>query len=108
VPAPGDLQDVLDDGLDVLLDEYNALDRGFKRRERLDVKKPGPYFSTNNYAFRRSEEPDEQENKQVSVRQNMERASERVSCVLDTTISLNFTYIKTQSVPRSKHTPSRL
>uniref|UniRef100_A0A0C9PR40 Ptprn2 protein n=1 Tax=Fopius arisanus TaxID=64838 RepID=A0A0C9PR40_9HYME len=25
---------------------------GFKRPERLDVKKPGPYFSTNNYAFR--------------------------------------------------------
>ncbi|KAH0560938.1 receptor-type tyrosine-protein phosphatase N2 isoform X2 [Cotesia glomerata] len=25
---------------------------GFKRPERLDVKKPGPYFSTNNYAFK--------------------------------------------------------
>ncbi|XP_054007884.1 receptor-type tyrosine-protein phosphatase N2 [Hylaeus anthracinus] len=25
---------------------------GFKRRERLDVKKPGPPFSTNNYAFK--------------------------------------------------------
>jgi hypothetical protein len=107
VLAPGDLQDVLDDGLDVLLDEYNALDRGFKRRERLDVKKPGPYFSTNNYAFRRSEEPDEQENKQVSVWQNMERAS-GVICVFDTTIRLNCTYIKIQSVPRSKHSSSRL
>ncbi|XP_053598990.1 receptor-type tyrosine-protein phosphatase N2 [Microplitis demolitor] len=25
---------------------------GFKRPERLDVKKPGPYFSTNNFAFK--------------------------------------------------------
>lgn len=25
---------------------------GFKRPERLDVKKPGPLFSTNNYAFK--------------------------------------------------------
>lgn len=24
---------------------------GFKRPERLDVKKPGPYYKTNNYAF---------------------------------------------------------
>ncbi|PSN52305.1 hypothetical protein C0J52_08543 [Blattella germanica] len=32
----GELQVVLDDGLDALLDEYDALDRGFKRRERLD------------------------------------------------------------------------
>nr|CAD7428905.1 unnamed protein product [Timema monikensis] len=45
------LQDVLDDGLDELLGEYDAVDAGFKRRERLDVKKPGPQFSTNNYAF---------------------------------------------------------
>lgn len=26
---------------------------GFKRPERLDVKKPGPSFSTNNYAFQK-------------------------------------------------------
>ena len=65
--ATGDLQAVLDDGLDVLLDEYNALDRGFKRRERLDVKKPGPFYSTNNFAFHRPEAPQERENKQVSV-----------------------------------------
>lgn len=36
--------------------DLNALLRrelaGFKRRERLDVKKPGPLFSTNNYAFK--------------------------------------------------------
>lgn len=24
---------------------------GFKRPERLDVKKPGPFYNTNNYAF---------------------------------------------------------
>lgn len=24
---------------------------GFKRPERLDVKKPGPFYKTNNYAF---------------------------------------------------------
>lgn len=30
---------------------------GFKRRERLDVKKPGPAFNTNNYAFK-TEEPE--------------------------------------------------
>jgi hypothetical protein len=103
VPAPGDLQDVLDDGLDVLLDEYNALDRGFKRRERLDVKKPGPFFSTNNYAFRRSEAPDEQENKQVSV-----DSASAVSYRLNTAIDRNCAYINIQSVPHSKHTPSRL
>nr|XP_012142192.1 PREDICTED: receptor-type tyrosine-protein phosphatase N2 isoform X1 [Megachile rotundata]XP_012142193.1 PREDICTED: receptor-type tyrosine-protein phosphatase N2 isoform X1 [Megachile rotundata] len=37
-------------------DDLNELWRrelaGFKRRERLDVKKPGPPFSTNNYAFK--------------------------------------------------------
>ncbi|XP_017886079.1 receptor-type tyrosine-protein phosphatase N2 isoform X2 [Ceratina calcarata] len=31
---------------------------GFKRRERLDVKKPGPQFSTNNYAFKTSSPAD--------------------------------------------------
>ncbi|KAJ9590447.1 hypothetical protein L9F63_016534, partial [Diploptera punctata] len=46
VYLPEQNRDVLDDGLDALLDEYDALDRGFKRRERLDVKKPGPFFST--------------------------------------------------------------
>ncbi|EFN65526.1 Receptor-type tyrosine-protein phosphatase N2 [Camponotus floridanus] len=30
---------------------------GFKRRERLDVKKPGPLFSTNNYAFKTQSPP---------------------------------------------------
>jgi hypothetical protein len=30
---------------------------GFKRRERLDVKKPGPPFSTNNYAFKTQSPP---------------------------------------------------
>ncbi|XP_043254031.1 receptor-type tyrosine-protein phosphatase N2 isoform X2 [Colletes gigas] len=30
---------------------------GFKRRERLDVKKPGPPFSTNNYAFKTPSPP---------------------------------------------------
>lgn len=28
------------------------LNWGFKRPERLDVKKPGPPFKTNNYAFK--------------------------------------------------------
>jgi hypothetical protein len=99
VPAPVHLQDVLDDGLDALLDEYDALDRGFKRRERLDVKKPGPYFSTNNYAFRRSETPQEQESKQVSVVRSMGTAI---------AVSRPELHIKTQPVPRSKHTPSQL
>jgi receptor-type tyrosine-protein phosphatase N len=63
---------VLDDGLDALLDEYDALDRGFKRRERLDVKKPGPFFSTNNYAFQHaaSEEQDVRGIREVSERPN--------------------------------------
>ena len=61
-----DLQEVLDDGLDALLDEYDALDRGFKRRERLDVKKPGPFFSTNNYAFQHAAE-EEDKDKQVKL-----------------------------------------
>jgi hypothetical protein len=62
-----DLEDVLDDGLDALLDEYDALDRGFKRRERLDVKKPGPFFSTNNYAFHHTQTTEEHNSKHVSV-----------------------------------------
>lgn len=39
------------DGLD-LLQNYAASDSGFKRLERLDVKKPGPFFNTNNYSFK--------------------------------------------------------
>ncbi|XP_018342350.1 PREDICTED: receptor-type tyrosine-protein phosphatase N2 isoform X1 [Trachymyrmex septentrionalis] len=39
-----------DDDLDALL--WRRELAGFKRRERLDVKKPGPPFSTNNYAFK--------------------------------------------------------
>ncbi|XP_014218003.1 receptor-type tyrosine-protein phosphatase N2-like, partial [Copidosoma floridanum] len=31
--------------------------KGFKRRERLDVKKPGPLFSTNNFAFKTQAPP---------------------------------------------------
>ncbi|KDR20994.1 Receptor-type tyrosine-protein phosphatase N2 [Zootermopsis nevadensis] len=65
VLEPDDLQDVLDDGLDALLDEYDTLDRGFKRRERLDVKKPGPFFSTNNYAFHHSPASEEHNNKET-------------------------------------------
>ncbi|XP_063237994.1 receptor-type tyrosine-protein phosphatase N2 [Bacillus rossius redtenbacheri] len=62
--SPAALQRALDDDLDELLDEYDPLDGGFKRKERLDVKKPGPLFSTNNYAFRHQagqEEEDEQD-----------------------------------------------
>ncbi|KAL0268125.1 UNVERIFIED_CONTAM: hypothetical protein PYX00_010191 [Menopon gallinae] len=40
-------------------DNYNNW--GFKRRERLDVKKPGPAFNTNNYAFR-TDKPEEAAN----------------------------------------------
>jgi hypothetical protein len=70
VQESDDLQDVLDDGLDALLDEYDALDRGFKRKERLDVKKPGPFFSTNNYAFQHTSASEGHGIKQVSVVQN--------------------------------------
>uniref|UniRef100_A0ABD2WIF4 Receptor-type tyrosine-protein phosphatase N2 n=1 Tax=Trichogramma kaykai TaxID=54128 RepID=A0ABD2WIF4_9HYME len=37
---------------------------GFKRRERLDVKKPGPQYATNNFAFKiqSTYSPDEDEN----------------------------------------------
>lgn len=35
--------------LDALLKEW----RGFERRERLDVKKPGPSYNVNNYYFQR-------------------------------------------------------
>ncbi|PNF34880.1 Receptor-type tyrosine-protein phosphatase N2 [Cryptotermes secundus] len=65
VQEPDDLQDALDDGLDALLDEYDALDRGFKRKERLDVKKPGPFFSTNNYAFQHTPASGEHDIKQT-------------------------------------------
>lgn len=33
---------------------------GFKRPERLDVKKPGPFFSTNNYAFKKNKDKQEE------------------------------------------------
>ncbi|XP_076291389.1 tyrosine phosphatase IA-2 isoform X2 [Lasioglossum baleicum] len=40
---------------------------GFKRRERLDVKKPGPPFSTNNYAFKNQlQSSEEKENRSDS------------------------------------------
>ncbi|XP_018395926.1 PREDICTED: uncharacterized protein LOC108774340 isoform X2 [Cyphomyrmex costatus] len=42
--------EMYDDNLDALL--WRRELAGFKRRERLDVKKPGPPFSTNNYAFK--------------------------------------------------------
>ena len=35
--------------IDALLKEW----RGFERRERLDVKKPGPSYNVNNYYFQR-------------------------------------------------------
>lgn len=41
---------LFDDDLNELL--WRRELAGFKRRERLDVKKPGPPFSTNNYAFK--------------------------------------------------------
>lgn len=47
-----------DDDLDALLWQRELA--GFKRRERLDVKKPGPLFSTNNYAFKTQSPPGEQ------------------------------------------------
>jgi len=37
--------------LSAFLASYGDLDWGFKRRERLDVKKPGPPFLTNSYAY---------------------------------------------------------
>ncbi|XP_012061922.1 PREDICTED: receptor-type tyrosine-protein phosphatase N2, partial [Atta cephalotes] len=49
--ASGTVYDEMyDDDLDALL--WRRELAGFKRRERLDVKKPGPPFSTNNYAFK--------------------------------------------------------
>ncbi|XP_029158182.1 uncharacterized protein LOC114930532 isoform X2 [Nylanderia fulva] len=44
-----------DNDLDALL--WRRELAGFKRRERLDVKKPGPLFSTNNYAFKTQSPP---------------------------------------------------
>ncbi|XP_039297087.1 uncharacterized protein LOC111044754 [Nilaparvata lugens] len=41
---------------EILSDLDPAMGWGFKRRERLDVKKPGPLFSTNNYAFKTEDE----------------------------------------------------
>ncbi|KAH0952603.1 hypothetical protein HN011_005181 [Eciton burchellii] len=46
---------MLDDDLNTLL--WRRELAGFKRRERLDVKKPGPLFSTNNYAFKTQSPP---------------------------------------------------
>lgn len=36
---------------DKILDQYGPNIFGFQRSERLDVKKPGPYYKVNNYAF---------------------------------------------------------
>ncbi|XP_024936443.1 receptor-type tyrosine-protein phosphatase N2 isoform X2 [Cephus cinctus] len=46
---------VFDDDLNALLLRQELA--GFKRRERLDVKKPGPPFATNNYAFKTQSPP---------------------------------------------------
>ncbi|XP_015110200.1 receptor-type tyrosine-protein phosphatase-like N isoform X3 [Diachasma alloeum] len=44
---------------------------GFKRPERLDVKKPGPFYSTNNYAFKmQTIAPDDEEEEVEGVRRN--------------------------------------
>ncbi|XP_025155504.1 receptor-type tyrosine-protein phosphatase N2 isoform X1 [Harpegnathos saltator] len=47
--------DTINDDLNKLL--WRRELAGFKRRERLDVKKPGPPFSTNNYAFKTQSPP---------------------------------------------------
>lgn len=47
--------ETIDDDLNELL--WTRELAGFKRRERLDVKKPGPPFSTNNYAFKTQSPP---------------------------------------------------
>ncbi|XP_032683793.1 receptor-type tyrosine-protein phosphatase N2 isoform X2 [Odontomachus brunneus] len=47
--------ETIDDDLNELL--WRRELAGFKRRERLDVKKPGPPFSTNNYAFKTQSPP---------------------------------------------------
>ncbi|RZF32481.1 hypothetical protein LSTR_LSTR015626, partial [Laodelphax striatellus] len=51
----------------ILSDLDPAMGWGFKRRERLDVKKPGPFFSTNNYAFKTE---DEQKKKKADTQQD--------------------------------------
>ena len=45
---------------------------GFKRPERLDVKKPGPAYNTNNYAFVRENNKSEKinEGKQTNKQTN--------------------------------------
>ncbi|CAD6215807.1 GSCOCG00000620001-RA-CDS [Cotesia congregata] len=52
---PSNFRDIYSDNINI--DDlptliWNRELPGFKRPERLDVKKPGPYFSTNNYAFK--------------------------------------------------------
>ncbi|XP_020282102.1 receptor-type tyrosine-protein phosphatase N2 isoform X2 [Pseudomyrmex gracilis] len=51
----GETSETYDDVLDELL--WRRELAGFKRRERLDVKKPGPLFATNNYAFKTQPTP---------------------------------------------------
>ncbi|XP_076231985.1 tyrosine phosphatase IA-2 [Calliopsis andreniformis] len=48
---------------------------GFKRRERLDVKKPGPLFSTNNYSFK-TPSPSSKENDNLSDSNETEQDNE--------------------------------
>lgn len=54
------------------VDDLNALLlrrelSGFKRRERLDVKKPGPLFSTNNHIFKMEDTPIDQKDSVIQA-----------------------------------------
>lgn len=57
LPRKGPGGDEDDEMFDDFIKSYNPeLGWGFKRPERLDVKKPGPFYKTNNYAFVNSDE----------------------------------------------------
>ncbi|XKL60075.1 hypothetical protein PGB90_001091 [Kerria lacca] len=70
-------------------DQYDSDIFGFQRRERLDVKKPGPYFKVNNYAFKnmnaKNEENDFKQElednipKMQSSRRNVERSPKELN-----------------------------
>ncbi|XP_014479416.1 PREDICTED: receptor-type tyrosine-protein phosphatase N2 isoform X2 [Dinoponera quadriceps] len=100
--------ETIDDDLNELL--WRRELAGFKRRERLDVKKPGPPFSTNNYAFKTQSPPtpddeddyseaDNQDNNEVyapltkkELRDNMYKASDAPRTYKN--VDLDYVYIE--------------
>ncbi|XP_072765719.1 receptor-type tyrosine-protein phosphatase-like N isoform X1 [Anoplolepis gracilipes] len=89
-----------DNDLDTLL--WRRELAGFKRRERLDVKKPGPLFSTNNYAFKTQSPPNSLDN-DYSASDNQDNNEVYAPLTKKRTMKkeLHGTYIGSEDPPRT-------